>query len=215
MAWRILLFVSFNLISFLIKAQNTFQEGSIVYNVRIGGAAGGSQENAGTYILTVKGPNIRKELKMHSGFSNVVLQNRNTQAVYTLQTSGGVPYAVQLNMEDQKERQKPYEDFKMKEEESVMTIAGQSCHKAVVTYKDGNQATVCYAADWISPDALLFDRYPGIRNIPLSFEFLNEKGVSMYFTAEKIEPRPIESSMFRIPPDYKIISNAEYKSLRK
>lgn len=198
-------------------AQNTLQEGTIVYSVRIGpvGAKAGFTEHAGTYTLTVKGPNIRKELRMNSGYQNVILQNRNTQAVYTLQSTGGAAYAVQLKMEDLKERQKPYEDFKIQDEEGVMTIAGQSCRKASVTYKDGGQSSIYYATDWLSPDVLLFDRFPGIRNIPLSFEYRNEEGISMQFAAEKIEARPVESSLFRVPPDYKIISNAEYKSLKK
>jgi hypothetical protein len=197
------------------SAQTLFQEGTIVYSVRIGSAAGSEQVGAGTYTVTIKGANIRKELRMNSGFQNVILQNRNTQTAYSLQTASGQPYAIQLRLEDLMAQRKPYEDFKMTDEAGVMTQAGRNCQKATVTYKDGTQSSICYSTEWLSPDQLLFDRFPGISNIPLSFEYRNEAGVTMYFTVEKIETKAVESSIFRVPPQYKIISNSEYKSLHK
>lgn len=211
---RLLMIACLLLLADPLWAQNPLQEGSIVYAVRVGTSTAGP-EPTGTYTLTVKGANIRKELRMNSGYQNVILQNRNTQTIYSLQTAGGQPYAIQLRMEDLKERQKPFEDFELKDDDEAVTIAGQNCQKAFVIYKDGSQSAICYTKDWLSPDVLLFDRFPGIRNIPLSFEYRNEAGTTMHFEAEKIEAKPVESTVFRVPPEFKIISNAEYKSLRK
>jgi hypothetical protein len=204
-------------LSGMARAQQPFVEGSIVYSVSIGPVAGGGgfTEHAGTYTLTVKGASLRKELKMNSGFQNVIVQNNNTNAIYSLQPAAGQHYAIQLRMQDIKERQRPYEGFLQKDEEGPMTIAGQECRKATVTYKDGSTSSLYYTMSWTSPDPSLFDRFPGIKYIPLSFEYRNEEGITMHFAAEKIESRPVESSVFRVPPDYKIISNAEYKSLRR
>jgi hypothetical protein len=197
--------------------QQAFQEGTIVYAVRIGPVAsgGGFTEHAGTYTITVKGASIRKELKMNSGYRNVIIQNNNTGAIYSLQPAAGQNYAIQLRMEDIRERQQPYEGFVQKEEEGPMTIAGQPCQKAAVSYKDGSTASLYYTKAWTSPDPSLFDRFPGIRFIPLAFEYRNEEGIKMHFAAERIESRPVDSALFRVPPDYKIITNAEYKSLSR
>ena len=199
------------------NAQQPFVEGTIVYALSLGPVAGGGgyTEHAGTYTLTVKGASLRKELKMNSGYQNIIIQNSNTNTIYSLQPAAGQNYAIQLRMQDIKERQKPYEGFVQKEEEGPMTIAGQPCHKATVTYKDGGTSSLYYTTTWTSPDPSLFDRFPGIKFIPLTFEYRNEEGITMHFAAEKIESMPVESALFRVPPDYKIITNAEYKSLRR
>jgi hypothetical protein len=199
------------------NAQELFVEGTIVYSVSIGpvGSGAGFTEHAGTYTITVKGDQLRKELRMNSGYQNVIIQNNNTSAMYSLQPAAGQNYAIQLRLQDIKERQRPYEGFAQKDEEGPMTIAGQPCQKARVTYKDGTTSSVYYTTRWTSPDPLMFDRFPGIKYIPLKFEYRNEEGITMHFAAERIESKPVESGLFRVPPDYKIITNAEYKALSK
>lgn len=199
------------------SGQQSFVEGTIVYSVRIGPVGGttGFTEHAGTYTLTVKGASIRKELRMNSGYQNIIIENHNTGAVYSLQPAAGQNYAIQLRGQDVTEKQKPYEGFTQKEEEGAMTIAGQPCRKASIQYKDGNTSSLYYTTAWTTAHASLFDRFPGIRHIPLSFEYRNEEGITMHFAAEKLDARPVESSLFRVPPEYKIISNAEYKAMRK
>jgi hypothetical protein len=197
------------------KAQEPFLEGTIVYAVSIGPVASGAgfTEHAGTYTLTIKGASIRKELQMNSGYRNVIIQNTNTGTIYSLQPAAGQNYAIQLKAQDVAEKQKPYEGFVQKEEEGPMTIAGQPCRKATITYKDGSSSALYYATAWTSADPAMFDRFPGIKYIPLTFEYRNDEGITMHFAAEKMEPKPVESSLFRVPPDYKIISNAEYKAI--
>jgi len=200
-----------------LLAQKSFVEGVINYSVTIGPLAGGAgfSEHAGNYLITIKGKNIRKELVMNSGYRNVILENGNTGAIYSLQSIAGQQYAIQLKTTDLDEKQKPYKDFKEKEEPGSMIIAGEKCSKATITYKDGSTSIVYITKDWIAPEAILFDRLPGIKYMPLSLEYRNEEGITMHFAAEKIEAQPIESAQFRVPPDYKIISNSEYKSMRR
>jgi len=200
-----------------VKAQQNFVEGTIVYSVTIGPLAGGTgyTEHAGTYTIIVKGSNIRKELKMNSGYHNVLIRNNNSGSIFSLQPAAGQNYAIQLQAQDLKERQNPYEDFIQKEEQGTMTIAGQQCQKATVTYKDGSTSSLYYTSSWLSPDPTLFDRFPGIKYIPLTFEYRNEEGITMHFAAEKMEAKPVESALFRVPPDFKIITNAEYKALQR
>lgn len=199
------------------KAQQPFVEGVIVYSVSIGPVIGSSgfTEHAGTYTLTIKGASIRKELRMNSGYQNVIIENNNTGSVYSLQLAAGQNYAIQLKAQDVEEKMKPYEGFSQKDEEGSMTIAGQPCRKATIHYKDGSASSLYYTTAWINPGVSLFERFPGIKYIPLSFEYRNDEGITMHFAAEKLEPKPVESALFRVPPDYKIISNAEYKAMRK
>ncbi len=200
-----------------IQAQQTFVEGTIVYAVSIGPVAGntGFTEHAGTYSLTVKGAAIRRELRMNSGYRNVIIENVNTGSVYSLQPASGQNYAIQLQPRDMEEKMKPYTGFTQKDEDGSMTIAGQPCRKASVRYKDGNTSSLYYTTAWVAESGTLFERFPGIKYIPLSFEYRNEEGITMHFAAEKLETKPVESALFRVPPDYKIISNAAYKAMGK
>jgi hypothetical protein len=199
------------------RAQQPFVEGVIVYSVSIGPVTGstGFTEHAGTYTLTVKNATIRKELHMNSGYQNVIIENNNTGSVYSLQPAAGQNYAIQLRAQDVEEKMKPYDGFSQKDEDGTMTIAGQPCRKSTIRYKDGSASSLYYSTAWSNPSPSLFERFPGIKYIPLSFEYRNEEGITMHFAAEKLEAKPVESSLFRVPPDYKIISNAEYKAMRK
>ncbi len=199
------------------QAQQPFVEGTIVYAVSIGPVAGAGSftEHAGTYTITIKSASVRKELRMNSGFRNVIIQNDNTGSVYSLQPASGQNYAIQLRPQDAEEKMKPYAGFSQKDEEGTMTIAGQPCRKATVQYKDGSTSSLYYTTAWTVQSTALFERFPGIKTIPLSFEYRNEEGITMHFAAEKLENKPVESALFRVPPDYKIISNAEYRAMGK
>jgi hypothetical protein len=41
------------------------------------------------------------------------------------------------------------------------------------------------------------------------------QNMTMVFEIEKLEQGPIENAVFRIPPDYRMISYDEYKELSK
>lgn len=198
-------------------AQQTLVEGRIRYAISIGpiSDSSGFTEHAGTYTLIVKGNQVRKELSMNTGYENIIILNSNSNTAYSLQSNGAQRYAVQLTMQDIREKQRPYEGFSLKEQPGKMTLAGWPCEKAVITYKDGTRSAMYYTTSWQVPDVPLFDRFPGIKNIPLAFEYRNEDGIVMHFQAEKMEAVPIENALFRLPPDYKIISNAEYKQQRR
>lgn len=214
---RYLVLFALFLSAFHCRAQSAFHEGTITYSVSIGPVAGsnGFTEHAGTYTLIVKGAQVRKELRMNSGFQSIVIHNNNTGAIYSLQPASGQNYAIQLSTRDMQDRQKPWHNYVMSEASGSMKIAGHDCRQAKVTYKDGSSSSLYFATGLTTAEPTLFDRFPGIKNIPLSFEYRNEEGIVMHFAAEKVGLDPVESSLFRVPPDYKIITNAEYKAIRK
>ena len=207
----------FVLIALQTHAQQAFVEGRIKYAVSIGPVSdsSGFTEHAGTYTVIVKGSQVRRELIMNTGYQNILILNANMGSAYSLQTNGGQHYAIQLSIQDLKEKQRPYEGFTQQAVTGQMTLAGLPCEKVFVTYKDGTKSALYYTTSWLAPQVILFDRFPGIKYIPMAFEYRNEDGIVMHFQAEKLEAIPMESALFRLPPDYKIISNAEYKQQRR
>jgi hypothetical protein len=61
----------------------------------------------------------------------------------------------------------------------------------------------------------MFNHLPGISGLPLLFEIANDDGTIMRFEAEKVVAKPVESSVFKIPADHKIISNEQYRQLSR
>lgn len=198
-------------------AQQNFVEGRIKYALSIGPVSdkAGFSEHAGTYTIIIKGAQVRKELTMNTGYQNILLVNNTNGTAYSLVSNGNQRYAIQLTPHDLGERQKRYEGFTQKNQSGSMTIAGWPASKATITYKDGSSSSLYYTTSWQVTDEGMYDRFPGIKNIPLSFEYRNEEGITMRFEAEKLEAVPIENALFRVPADYKIITNAEYKQQKR
>jgi hypothetical protein len=196
-----------------IKAQKSFSEGVIVYKVKLESAD--HKTFAGTYTFTFKGPQLRKELKLDNGFGNIVIMNTTNNSVYSLQSSNDRKYAIELSMADLLKTQEKFNGFAVGNEESnPEKIAGCAAYKGSVKYRDGSGADVLYTKDW-QVLSITFERFPGAHFLPLTFSYKDENNTSMQFEAEKIVSSPIENGLFRIPPDYKMISNAEYRKLSK
>lgn len=201
--------------SFRTSAQEIFVEGTIQYKVATAVPGTTTPKPIGTYIITVKGNMIRKEFVLDNGYKNTLIYNGNTSTYYSLKSTPAKNYAIQLNFADLKSQYKKYEDFKIEESKNMVTIAGFSCVKAVVTYTNKTTSNVSICKQFSPSDAFVFEQFPGIKYIPLYFEYTNEQGGNILFTAEKFEKTPVETALFRVPGDYKIITNEEYKLLNK
>jgi hypothetical protein len=213
-----LLFVLFATTPALLKAQKPFVEGIVEYNISMGTTAGGVDmaKRAGTFIVTVKGKMIRKELKLDNGYENVIIYNGNTKTGYSLRAlPDGRKYALQLAESDIMAMQEPYRNFSFTQEAGTMQLAGYTASKAKLTYKDGHSDDIYYVTEWSPAEPFVFDRYPGIKYYPLSFRYANGEGLVMIFEATKVSEQPVENGLFRLPQNYKIISAAEYKALNK
>ncbi len=199
-------------------AQKPFDEGIIRYHAvfKSLNPLKDTKSYDGTYTYTIKGKMVRKELKLDNGYNDIVIMNGNNNTLYTLQTTGGKKYAIQHDMEVHLARQKKFEGFTVKDDGEKKTIGGYDAQKAVVTYTDGTTKTIYYSKQWQPVFEHTFDRLPGANFIPLEFDVTEDRQeVLIHFTIEKIELTPVENAAFRIPADYKMVSNEEYKELNK
>ncbi len=194
-------------------AQKPFTEGTIIYRVTL--TSSDKKTFRGTYTFTFKESQIKKELKLENGYQDIVLLNAGTNVAYSLQNMNGKRYAIQLNMADLLKAQERFAGYSISNEQSNGSIAGCAASKASLSYKDGTAAEVYYTRDWRPTQAVTFDRFPDAKFLPLNYSYQDANGVTMLFEADKVSAGPVESALFRIPPDYKMISNEEYKQLTK
>jgi hypothetical protein len=196
------------------QAQKQFAEGTISYKVKIMPA--GHSTISGTYTFIIKGNYIRKEIKLNNGYQDVVLIDCITNKVFSLQTRNGKKYAIELNMGDLVKLQQKYGGFIMKnEQDNQRNIAGYAVYKGDINYQDGTSDEIYYTKEWQPCQSVTFERFPNANFFPMYFSYKDENNLVMQFEVEKMAPGPIENAIFRIPPDYKMISNEEYKELCK
>jgi hypothetical protein len=84
-----------------------------------------------------------------------------------------------------------------------------------VVYKNGTESTIYYTKDIIPGNELMYDLFPGIKVLPLSYLYDDNKGNVIEFTANAVRSEPVENQNFRIPADYKIITHTEYREMNK
>jgi len=195
-------------------AQKPFAEGIIVYKVKL--ESTGNNLITGYYTFTIKGDQVRKEIKMNNGYQDIVILYCGTKKSVSLQNLNGKKYAIELNMPEMINNEKKFQGFTISGEQAAdKNIAGCKAFAANISYTDGTNAPVYYTKEWRPTQPNTFDRFPNAVFLPLDFYYKDEHGMTMWFEAEKIEPGPVENAVFRIPHDYKIISYAEYKELNK
>lgn len=204
------------LISFLMLfnnaiAQRAFTEGTINYDISIDPPANqeGLVQYKGSYSIVVKGPLVKETLTLENGYVTTLLYNYRDSTAYSLKKLSNKNYAIQLDLKTMQNRRKKYDGYTLKQLKGTKEIAGQIVNEAIVTYKNGNTSTIAYNSD-LTPGQIVFDNYPGIQYLLLSFTNYNDDGTAIHFTAKSIDETPVESAVFRISSSYKIISNAEY-----
>lgn len=196
------------------KAQKPFTEGTIVYKVKL--IAADQKEISGVYTFVIKGAEIRKELKLNNGYQDVVLLNCNNNKIYSLQSRGNKKYAIQLSMDEMLKKQEKFSGYTVRNEAANnKNIAGYASYRGNVNYKDGSNEFIVYTKDWSPTQPITFERFPDAKFLPMSFSYKDENNIVMQFEIDQIAPGPVETSAFRIPADYNMISYAEYKQLSK
>ncbi len=197
-----------------VLAQKPFTEGVVSYKVKLRSAD--NKVFRGQYTFTFKGPHVKKELKLDNGFEDIVLIDCGTGKVFSLQNRNGKKYAIQLSMDEIVKKQEAYTGFTLKDEASEKTnVAGYAVSKSKVTYKNGSSAEIFYSKDWYPLQPVSYERFPSAKFLPLEYSYTDEHGIAMEFETDKISLEPIENAVFRIPPEYKMISYEEYKQLSK
>ena len=194
-------------------AQRQFTEGKIIYEITLHPGNENAEQLTGTYTIILKGKQLRKELLLNNGFSTTILHDEAKKIAHTLRQSGDKKYAVQHNREQIKKQQAKLEGFTLAKMEKVTNLAGYEGRRGIITYTDKTVTEIIFSEEW-QPESYIYDRFPGITVLPLEFSVATDEGVILHFRVKSIEPVPVENSNFKIPQDYKIITNEEYRQLK-
>ena len=95
-------------------------------------------------------------------------------------------------------------------------IAGYKCKKAIAKARDGKTPDVdlYYTNDIKLEDPNWATPFKSIDGVLMEYR-ISKYGFYMEFTAQMVEPGKIEDDVFKLPPDYKMISKQQIDELYK
>lgn len=192
------------------NGQKVFSEGTIKYDVY----QNNETKPSGIYHISVKSGNIRRELVMNNGFSNITLFQFKSGKSYSLNLEHENKYALEMLPEELKAKNKKFEAAVITPKENIKKLCGYNAQEASVNYQDGNQISIYYTKDLIPQGEAFNAMFPGLQGIALEYEVIGNSGVKMRFVASMLSIKVIDSQIFEVPADYKLVSKEELQKLR-
>ena len=193
-----------------VVAQKIFSEGIIVFDVFINN----NVISDGTYIVTFKSGFIKRELRMKNGFYNVTIYNQKTSKTISFNPNEETKYALEITEDELKEKNKRYQKAVFKSIDQTKKIAGYECDGSMVIYENKDEVQLYATSELISQNETFNYQFPGLKGIPLEYETISSATNKMKFIANLIEVKVIDSKVFIIPENYKIITKKELSQLK-
>jgi hypothetical protein len=195
-----------------VRGQQNFVEGQISYQVLLTFADG--RTDSGSFSITVKENQLKKEFSV-PGHSHITLVNTTAGTAFVLLQAKNKKFVVEIKVADLEKEQKPFENFIVEQIPGTDTpIASLNAKKAIVKYRNGSSHPLFISEQWAFNIPYVFERFPKIKYLPVDFEYRENK-VLLHFQLQKIDLDNIENSVFQIPADYVLITNAEYENTRR
>jgi hypothetical protein len=205
---------------FIAEAQQKFTEGIITYNITITGKIPTpanepalTETKSGTMTITIKGDNIREDIKLEDGYTHAQIRNYATGKEIILQTINTVHYAIEINLKDQRKKNAAYYGAIQQAGNGKKNIAGHEASESTWKYKDGAALNLYYISAYELDYPEIFDQFPELKGIPAMYDVPMSNGFTTHFELKSIQAQPIDNVTFRVPEGYRIISRKEYDKL--
>jgi len=203
---KIILFLTIALFSiFQLNAQKIFSEGIIKYDVFINNHI----NPEGIYIITFKSGFIKRALTMKNGFNNVTIYNQKTSKTISFNPNDEYKYALEYTEDELKEKNKRFQNAVFTGNGLSKKIVGYTCEGSKVSYENKDEVQVYTTSELIPQNEHFNNQFPGLKGIPLEYETISSPSNRMKFVANLIEVKVIDSEVFSIPVNYKIITKKE------
>jgi len=200
---------------FSVSAQKKFTEGTISYDIVINTGSDKPQNadffDGATSAVYIKGAKSRTEMISPLGTQSTIIDGSNNSVVI-LKEFGEQKYMINLSPADWADANKKYADISFTYvPDSIKTIEGYTCKKAIGKLKDGTMFTVWYTTE-LNPVNRDF-QYAN-RSLPgLALQYETVMGnLKVTYTVSNISFNPVPASKFDLPKSgYRVVSYAESK----
>ncbi len=196
--------------SHIAIAQKIFSEGVIKYDVFIND----EKKPGGIYIISIKGGNIRRELAMENGYNNITIYTVKNGKTLSINMADENKYALEMSQEEVNEKNKKFAGAVFKTLSDKKKIAGYPCDGNQVKYTNSEEADFYYTKELLPPSDNFIAMFPGLKGLPLEYQVKSGDKMTMKFVCKIVDNLVIDSKIFDIPAEYKIVTMAELQKLK-
>jgi GLPGLI family protein len=191
--------------------------GVIVYNITYGDDvdAQTAAMMPKTMKIIIKGNKSRMEMSMGGMGTTVVIFDADKKDAITLMDMMGQKYAMTMTTEEIEAQNTDVPDVDVDVTGETKEIAGYKCKKAIIKEKgDSGREHIVYFTDELGSGALNYNNptYKNIDGVMLEYSSA-EEGMSMKFSAIKVEKKKVSDKDFEIPEGYKVMTMDEFKNM--
>ena len=212
---KTVLIITCLLSAFVVRAQKTLSEGSLIYNISV---ETGSAEpkmadmlDGATTTVYLKGSQSRTEMVSGLG-SEATIYNASSGSGVILKDYSGQKLMITLTPQDWEKNNKKYEGIIFDNTNETSNIAGFNCHKAIAKLKDGSTFTVYYTTDVNATNKDYDYQFKTLPGLAVQYEMQTGK-MKFKFTLSKINYTPVPASKFEIPKSgYRVLTYEETKN---
>jgi GLPGLI family protein len=189
---------------------NEFFTGKIIYDIKYENLPAEAKAYASMMpnksIYYFNNAKSRVETEPKGMLSNVIITDyENKKMRILMEVMGNKMQIVNDSEIGNEEKETP--EFQTTTE--TKKIAGYECKKVLMKTED---ATISL---WVSDKINAYNKngqYKGLEGFPLEFT-VSQQGMSIIYTASKVEPGKVESKLFDIPKDYKEVTQEELMNM--
>lgn len=201
---------AFLLVSGFSQAQKKF-EGTVIYSIEFLGDVDPQQASMmpDQAKVNYKGEMSRMEMESMMG-TNTVISDAKNKSGFILLNMMGKKLAMKIDemLMEKKDKFNP-DSYDVAITDETKEIAGFKCTKANVTNKETKDAfTIYFSKELLPQGGLSAQNFKGIDGMLLEFQS-DMNGMKSQMTAKKVIKEKIDDSIFKMPADYKLVTQQD------
>ena len=161
-------------------------------------------------VMYVKDGKTRVEMTMGMGMKNITLSDSKEKKAVVLMDMMGQKYAIK---KDLTEDESASEATKVTVTKETKTIAGYKVTKAIIETPVKDEKELAKMEVWFTKELALKSNYVAGASGKIDGAILeynvNQKGISMKFTAKEVSKEKVDNAKFEIPDGYKVTTQEE------
>lgn len=197
------------------KAQKTFSEGTLVYNMSVETGSGqpkmADMFDGATTTVFLKGNLSRVELVSGLGKEATIHNSKNGTAVI-LKDYSGQKLMITLTSADWETNNNKYKGITFENTGESAVISGYKCQKAIAKLSNGTTFTVYYTPEVKVANISYDPQFTSLPGLAVQYEMISGK-MQFKFTLAKINFENVPATRFEIPTSgYRVMTYKETKS---
>lgn len=201
-----------------VKAQKSFTEGSLFYNISIISdkpeTPGINSLNGATLQVFLNPNQSRTEMKSSVGVETTVFDSKLNKG-FILKEYSGQKLMISMNAANWADKNKLYESLQFTISDERSMIGNYSCKKATASLPDGKNFIVYFNPDITLNNRSYNNTFTQLPGLPVQYE-IQSGDISFKYTLSKISYDAVPSAKFEAPKaGFRVMTYEENQQLKR